>query len=73
VRHPAPFPEELVRRCLRLYGYRGDMAIDPFCGRGTTPAVAVGLGRRIGASDLSNAYVDLTKERVALARAAVRR
>ena len=70
-RHPAPFPEELVRRCLQLYSYRGDLVIDPFCGRGTTPAVAVGLGRRMRASDLSSTYVDLTTERVALARAAV--
>jgi site-specific DNA-methyltransferase (adenine-specific) len=71
--HPAPFPEELVRRCLQLYSYRGDLIVDPFCGRGTTPAVAVGLGRRIRASDLSSTYVELTRERVALARAAVQR
>jgi site-specific DNA-methyltransferase (adenine-specific) len=66
--HPAPFPEELVRRCLRLYTYRGDLVIDPFCGRGTTPAVAVGLGRRIRASDLSRDYIDLSRQRVAAAR-----
>ena len=63
-------PEELVRRCLQLYSYRGDLVVDAFCGRGTTPALAVGLGRRIRASDLSSTYVDLTKERAALARAA---
>ena len=69
--HPAPFPEELVRRCLRLYTYRGDLVIDPFCGRGTTPAVAVGLGRRIRAGDLSHDYVDLSRQRVAAARAEI--
>jgi site-specific DNA-methyltransferase (adenine-specific) len=68
-RHPAPFPRELVLRCLRLYTYRGDLVVDSFCGRGTTPAVAVDLGRRIRAGDLSSDYVGLTKERVATARA----
>jgi DNA modification methylase len=44
------------------------LVIDPFCGRGTMPAVAVGLGRRTRASDLSRDYVDLTRQRMAAAR-----
>lgn len=34
--HPAPFPTELPKRCIKLFSYIGDMVLDPFAGRGTT-------------------------------------
>jgi len=34
--HPAPFPEELPIRCMKLFSYVGDTILDPFLGRGTT-------------------------------------
>ena len=34
--HPAPFPTELPRRCIKLFCYVGDIVLDPFAGRGTT-------------------------------------
>lgn len=34
--HPAPFPEELPIRCIKLFSYIGDLVLDPFLGRGTT-------------------------------------
>jgi len=40
-RGPAPFPYELVERCLRPSGIqRGDVVVDPFAGSGTTLVVA---------------------------------
>lgn len=40
-RGPAPFPFELVERCLRPSGIRpGDVVVDPFAGVGTTLVVA---------------------------------
>lgn len=44
--HPAPFPDELPRRCILLYSNKGDTVLDPFGGSGTTYKVAMALGRR---------------------------
>jgi site-specific DNA-methyltransferase (adenine-specific) len=68
--HPTPFPEELALRCIRLYTYRGDLVADPFAGSGTTPAMAVRLGRRLLAGDRTAAYVALIQARVAKEHAA---
>jgi site-specific DNA-methyltransferase (adenine-specific) len=46
VGHPAPFPEELPRRLIKLYSYPGDVVLDPFLGSGTTLTAAVKLGRQ---------------------------
>jgi DNA modification methylase len=43
--HPATFPDELVRRLVRMYSYVGDTVLDPFLGSGTTVKVARELGR----------------------------
>jgi len=43
--HPAPFPEELPRRLIHLYSFKGDMILDPFLGSGTTCWVAKTIGR----------------------------
>ena len=43
--HPAPFPEELVKRLILLYSYKGDLVLDCFGGSMTTVKVANELGR----------------------------
>ena len=43
--HFAPFPDELARRCILASTEPGDLVVDPFAGSGTTPRVAVELGR----------------------------
>jgi len=59
VGHPAPFPEELPYRCIKLYSYRNDIVLDPFVGSGTTCRVAKRLGRRYLGFDISEDYVKL--------------
>lgn len=36
VGHPAPFPVELPRRCIKLFSFVGDTILDPFLGSGST-------------------------------------
>jgi hypothetical protein len=50
--HPAPFPDELARRCILPSTRRGDLVVDPFHGSGTTGRVASRLGRRYAGADL---------------------
>ena len=68
--HPAPFPEKLPARLVRLYSYGaagqfpGEIVLDPFVGTGTTCAVAKRMGRRFVGIDVNPAYVALARERV---------
>jgi site-specific DNA-methyltransferase (adenine-specific) len=57
--HPAPFPEELPRRLIKLYSYPDDLVLDPFLGSGTTLAAAAKLGRRGIGVEINPIYCDL--------------
>jgi DNA modification methylase len=62
--HFATFPEELARRCLLAGCPPGAWALDPFCGSGTTVAVAADLGRRAVGVEASEEYLRLAVARV---------
>jgi site-specific DNA-methyltransferase (adenine-specific) len=68
VGHPAPFPEELPRRLIQLYSYRGDVVLDPFAGSGTTCLVAALEERRFIGYEINEQYVELARERIAAIR-----
>jgi site-specific DNA-methyltransferase (adenine-specific) len=61
VGHPAPFPEELPRRLIKLYSYPDDLVLDPFVGSGTTMVAARKLGRRTLGVEINAEYCELTK------------
>ncbi len=63
--HPAPFPEELPRRLIELYSFRGDVILDPFCGSGTTCLAAANLGRHYVGYEIESKYVHLAEARLA--------
>lgn len=64
-RHPAVFPEELCRRVLEYYSYKGDLALDPFAGLGTLGRAAADAERRFALIERNDAYVSAIKDEVA--------
>jgi site-specific DNA-methyltransferase (adenine-specific) len=69
VGHPAPFPEELAARVVRLFSYVGDVVLDPFAGSGTTCVAALRAGRHFVGFDVSPEYCDLARKRLIAAGA----
>jgi site-specific DNA-methyltransferase (adenine-specific) len=63
-KHPAPFPEELPRRCIRLYSFIGDTVLDPFAGSGTTLKVARELGRNSIGFEINHSFEGLIREKL---------
>lgn len=62
--HPAPFPEELPKRCIKLFSYVGDIILDPFMGSGTTVVVANKLGRKAIGIEISRDYCEIALDRL---------
>lgn len=62
--HPAPFPVELPRRCIKLFSYVGDTVLDPFLGSGTTLVALNELNRNGIGIEIDPDYCSLAKERV---------
>lgn len=63
--HPAPFPIELARRCIRLSTWPGEVVVDPFMGSGTTLLAARDLGRRAVGIERNPEYCELAVQRLA--------
>ena len=62
--HPAPFPEEIPHRLIRLYSYPGERVLDPFAGSGQTLKVARHLGRNFAGYEIIPKYVALAAKRL---------
>lgn len=62
--HSAIMPEEIVRRCVRLFTYVGDTVLDPFAGSGTTLKVAKELKRNYVGYEISKSYENITKAKL---------
>lgn len=62
--HPAPFPEQLAFRLVRMFSFVGDTVLDPFMGTGTTLLAAARCGRNSIGVEIEPGYVRMTKARL---------
>lgn len=63
VGHPAPFPRELPKRCIKLFSFVGDVVCDPFSGSGTTMIESYLNKRAFVGIELDKSYCELAKNR----------
>ncbi len=63
--HPAPYPNELAERLIRMFSFVGDTVLDPFLGTGTTAIAAAKTGRNSIGFEIDEHYFDMAHKRVA--------
>ena len=63
--HPTQKPEALLARVILASSRPDDLALDPFCGTGTTGAVAKRLGRRFIGIERDASYAAAAQKRIA--------
>ena len=63
--HPTQKPETLLARVILASSRPDDVVLDPFCGSGTTGAVAKRLGRRFIGIERERAYTAAAQARIA--------
>ena len=64
VGHPAPFPVELPRRCIKLFSFVGDTVLDPFLGSGSTLIACILTNRKGIGIEIDRNYCELAKRRL---------
>ncbi len=63
--HPCQMPESLLKRIIAASSNPGDCVLDPFSGSGTTAVAACALGRKYVGVEISEQYVENTRQRLA--------
>ena len=63
--HSALMPEEIVRRCVRLFTFVNDVVLDPFTGSGTTLRVAMQEKRNFVGYEISETYKTIIHQKLA--------
>ena len=67
--HPAPYPQPLAERLIKLFSFAGDTVLDPFVGTGTTNLAAIATGRNSIGNEIEPAYLKIAEQRLHLATA----
>jgi len=62
--HPAPFPEDLPHRLIRMLTQPDDWVMDPFNGSGSTTKAAFDLRRHSVGFDIASAYNEIAASRI---------
>jgi site-specific DNA-methyltransferase (adenine-specific) len=66
--HPAPFPEELPRRLIKLYSFTDDVVLDPFMGSGTTAVSSYKEKRNFIGYEINEKYIKLANKRISIVK-----
>lgn len=64
VNHPAPYPEDLPHRLIRMFTNPGDWIMDPFNGAGATTKAAHDLQRSAIGFDIERKYIEIAEKRI---------
>ncbi len=67
--HPAPYPEALADRLIRLFSFAGDTVLDPFVGTGTTSVASLRSGRNSIGVEIEKKYLKMADRRLRLVSA----
>lgn len=62
--HPAPFPEKVAYRLVRMFSFTGDTVLDPFMGTGTTLLAAARCDRDAIGVELERSYIKIAQRRL---------
>ena len=70
--HPATFPVEIPRRCIKLFGHDEDIVLDPFMGVGTTGVACIETNRNFIGLEIEPKYFEIAQKRIAEAQLQIR-
>lgn len=62
--HKAMFPEELPKRCMKMFSWKGAVVYDPFMGAGSTAVAAIKHNRNYIGSEISFDYCKIAEKRI---------
>ena len=62
--HIAMFPEELPKRLMKMFAFKGETVLDPFLGSGTTSLAAKNLGRNSIGYEINPAFINVIKDKL---------
>ncbi len=63
-KHPAPYPESLAERLIRMFSFVDDIVLDPFMGTATTNISAAKWGRNSIGIEVDAAYWNMARRRM---------
>ncbi|MFW9929881.1 MAG: DNA-methyltransferase [Candidatus Thorarchaeota archaeon] len=62
--HLAMFPEELPKRLIKMFAFKGETVLDPFMGSGTTSLSARNLRRNSIGYEINPEFIEITKQKL---------
>src|SRR5207245_8909612 len=64
IRHPASFPESLVREFIVFFTKKGQLVVDPFLGTGSTLVASLEADRAGVGFEIVDKYAEISRKRV---------